>query len=62
MKLLWGFEIVPTYYAVYIVIDKQNGVLRFVKEFKTRGRAVSWINNYGDKGSLYCVQTHMQRR
>lgn len=62
MKLLWGIATVPTKYAVYTVVDKQNGVLRFVKEFKTRGHAVSWINNYGDKGTLYCIQMHLQRK
>ena len=62
MKLLWGFSIVPTNYAVYSVMNKQNGVLRFVKEFKTKGQAVSWINNYGDKGTLYCIQMHLQRK
>lgn len=62
MKLLWGFDIVPTYYAIYIVVDKENGVLKFVKEFNTKGHAVNWIAKFGDKDVTYCVQTHLRRR
>ena len=62
MKLLWGFTIVPTKYAVYIVVDKENGVLKFVKEFNTKGHAVNWIGKSGEKDITYCVQTHLRRR
>jgi hypothetical protein len=60
LKLLWGFAIVPTTYAVYIVVDKENGILRFVKEFDTKGHAVKWIAKSGEKGITYCIQTHSQ--
>ena len=62
MKLLWGFAIVPTIYEVYIVVDKESGALKFVKEFNTRGHAVNWISKSGDKDITYCVQEHLQRR
>jgi hypothetical protein len=61
MKLLWGFYTVPTIYAIYIVVDKENGVLKFVKEFKTKGHAVNWIAKSGEKEITYCVQTHIRR-
>lgn len=62
MKLLWGFSIVPTNYAIYIVVDKESGVLKFVKEFKTKGHAMNWIAKLGQKDLTYCVQTHLRRR
>jgi len=62
MKLLWGFSIVPTNYAIYIVVDKENGVLKFVKEFKTKGHAANWIAKSGQKDITYCMQTHLRRR
>lgn len=62
MDLLWGFTIAPNSYAIYIVVDKEAGVLKFVKEFNTKGRAVSWIATSGEKGITYCIQTQFRRR
>lgn len=62
MKLIWGFITVSTYYAVYIVLDKEHGVLKFVSEFNTHGHAVKWISNSGEKNVTYCIQTHLSRR
>ena len=62
MKLLWGLFNVPTHYAIYIVVDKENSVLKFVKEFDTKGHAVKWVATSGDKDLTYCLQTHLRRR
>lgn len=53
---------VPTYYAVYIVVDKETGILRFVRACKTKGEAVEWIYKSGDKEIIYCIQEHLKRK
>lgn len=62
MNLLWGFIIVPASYAVYIVTNKETGILKFVKEFKTKGHAFNWIAKSGEQGVTYCVQMHLRRK
>lgn len=62
MNLLWGFIIVPANYAVYIVTNKEAGILKFVKEYKTKGHALNWIAKSGEKGATYGVQMHLRRK
>lgn len=62
MKPIWGFYTVPTTFAVYVVENKENGVLKLVKEFNTKGHAIQWISKSGEKDVTYCIQTHLKKK
>jgi len=53
--------VVPTYYVVYKVLDERNGELAFVKEYKTKGDALKWINKDGERGINYLVREYFRK-
>ena len=55
------FIIVPTFYNVYKVSNLDSAALQFVKEFKTKGEAVKWIHNSGEKGINYCIKEYLRK-
>ncbi len=62
MAFVMGFIHVPTYFAIYSVIDKETGTLSFVKECKTKGEAVEWIYKSGYKSATYCIKEYMRKK
>jgi hypothetical protein len=53
---------VPTDFVVYIVLDKEAGTLKLVKECKTKGEVVEWIYESGDKDIIYCIKEHLRKK
>jgi hypothetical protein len=56
------FIIVPTFYVVYKIADEQTGTLSKAEEFKTKGAAIKWIANEGEKDATYTVQVIYRKR
>ena len=62
MNFILGFHTVHTSFALYMVVDKEGGVLKYVKEFNTKGHALQWVSKSGEKGSDYRVQQHFRKK
>ena len=62
MSLIKSFAVgVPTYFVVYMVENMETGSLQFVKEFKTKGAAVTWIDKSGEKGVNYVINAYLRK-
>ncbi len=48
--------IVPTYYVIYKIADLSNVTYEFIKECKTKGAALKWIDKSGEGGVNYFIQ------
>jgi hypothetical protein len=53
-----AFIIVPTYYLVYKVADRENRSREFVQEFKSKGKAIEWIYKEGEKEVYYIIEEY----
>ena len=57
-----AFIHLPTTFAIYVVLDKESGVVKLVKECKTRGEALEWIYKSGEPAFTYCIQEHFKKK
>ena len=53
--------VVPTYFVVYKVADRENPFPEFVKEFKSKGKAIEWIYKEGEKGAYYSIEEYYKK-
>ena len=56
-----AFIVVPTYFVIYKVAERENPTSEFVKEFKSKGKAIEWIYKEGEKGVYYTIEEYYKK-